>query len=376
MKISLKSRDNSNGTTSLYLLYYSGYLKDNKGKMKLKRKTKFLDISLITNPRNSNERTFNKSVWETANNILKAEQIESLKSGYEFNPESRQNINFIDYFTDEIEKRNLKSTTLYNYNSTLKHLIAFCNPDTTTFKDVDEDFISRFKQYLNDVEIHSNRKLKNNTKVMYFTVLKSIVKQAYKVGIITQNPFDVIKGFKTEETGKNYLDYEEIQKLINTECKNPIIKQAFLFSCFTGLRFSDIQALKWEQIVKEKAGYKLIYKQIKTRGQEYLNLNEQIVNILAKRGNPDEQVFKGLKYNMTINNNILRWVNTAGINKSITFHSARHTFATMLLNNGVDIYTVSKLLGHKNIKTTEIYAKIINLKMIESINKFPKFNFN
>jgi site-specific recombinase XerD len=371
MRIKLGYKKNSNNTTSIYLEYYYGYTRDKAGRIKHNRKYSFLDIHLITEPKNSIDRKFNKEVLQTANDVLKTKQVESLKSDFEINPEDKTKTNFFEYFLNEINGRNLHKRTLANYQSLFKHLTEFCNPDHTTFKDINEDFINRFKNHLNNSVRGNEKALMNNTKVNYYNIFKSVVTKAFKSGIISSNPFSSIKSFKYEETERTYLTFEEIQKLKNTECYKPTIKQAFLFSCFCGLRFSDLQSLKWNQIVKEKAEHRLIFKQVKTKGQEYLSLNKQAVEFLGIRGQADENVFKGLKYDITVNNSILRWVMKAGINKNVTFHTARHRFATLLLTNGVDIYTVSKLLGHKDLATTQIYAKIINPKLKEAVNKIP-----
>ena len=102
-------------------------------------------------------------------------------------------------------------------------------------------------------------------------------------------------------------------------------------------------------------------------------INKQAVKLLGNASKPDELIFNGLYYNNNLNNNISNWCYKAGIKKHITFHSGRHTFATMLLNIGENLYTVSKLLGHKSINTTQIYAKIIDKTKQDTINNIPEF---
>lgn len=373
MKISLMKKPNKNNTTSLLLVYNYGYIKNAEGKIKHKRKYKTLDIKLITSPKNAEERKINKEIMQIAGNILMSKQTENIKSDFDILPENKSSINFIDYFTSEMNKRVLENNSFLNYKIILSHLVKFCNPDTTTLKDVNENFILEFKKYLDEAELTGERKLKNNTKYIYMSIVKSILSSAYKSGLISKNPFNTLKLYKLEETEKSYLTSEEIQKLIETECPKPLVRRAFLFSCFTGLRFSDICALKWNQLITEKGEHKISYRQKKTKKLEILTLNKKALFYLGKRGNPEELIFKGLRQDYMVNSNILRWITKAGINKEITFHSSRHTFATLLLSNGVDIYTVSKLLGHRNIKTTQVYAKIINPKLSEAINKIPDF---
>ncbi|MFZ4590912.1 MAG: tyrosine-type recombinase/integrase [Ignavibacteria bacterium] len=372
MKISLRRKKNANGKTSLFLEYYYGYIKDVKGKIKHHRKYEFLDIQIITDPKNAEERKENKQLEEIANNVLKSKQVEKLKTNFDLQPDIKSNVNFFDYFTQVVEEKGLEKNSSTNYNNVLKHLANYCNPDTTTFKQIDVKFLTGFKKYLNDVIIFEDKNLSDNTKYSYFSIVKSVVTHAYKNEVISKNPFLNIRGFPKLDAKKMFLTFEEVQKLKNTKCKKEVIKRAFLFSCFCGLRFSDVQALKWNQIEVENGKYRMVLKQIKTKENEYFGLNNQAVEFLGERGKPDDKIFKGLMYSSYFNPIIDHWVISAGIDKHITFHASRHTFGTLLLTNGVDIYTVSKLLGHKNVKTTEIYAKVINLKLVEAVNKLPE----
>jgi site-specific recombinase XerD len=120
--------------------------------------------------------------------------------------------------------------------------------------------------------------------------------------------------------------------------------------------------------------FRLVFQQKKTDGVEYLYISRQARELLGKRGEPKERVFKGLRYSAHMNMQLLRWCMHAGISKHITFHSARHTNAVLLLENGADIYTVSKRLGHREVRTTEIYAKIIDEKMKEAANLIPELD--
>lgn len=175
---------------------------------------------------------------------------------------------------------------------------------------------------------------------------------------------------KKGETRRTYLTKEEIIKLYNTECENKELKNAFIFACYAGLRFSDIFNLKINNVQNGS----IIFKQKKTKQVEKLKLHpvaNKIFQEQKKNKAADSYVFI-IKYCADKINRIIRnWVEKAGIEKHVTFHVARHTFATLLLTYDVDIYTVSKLLGHKDLKTTEIYAKLIDKKRDEAIDKLP-----
>ena len=153
------------------------------------------------------------------------------------------------------------------------------------------------------------------------------------------------------------------------------MKRAALFSALTGLRFSDIQKMNWDELeyINEQ-GYFLNFNQKKTKGVEVLPISEQAYSFTEGTENPkdmpqDEPVFEGLKYSAYHNKHLFQWIGAAGITKNITFHSFRHTYATLQLFHGTDIYTVSKMLGHKDLKTTQIYAKIVDDTKRKAANK-------
>jgi integrase len=169
---------------------------------------------------------------------------------------------------------------------------------------------------------------------------------------------------------------EELQALYNTECSLPEIKKAAIFSALTGLRFSDIQQLTWANLQQSKAtGHYIQFRQKKTKGIEVLPIPDQVLQLIGERGPGTDLVFQELEYSAT-NNAILRdWVQAAGITKYITFHCFRHTYATLQLSLGTDIYTVSQLLGHRELKTTQIYAKVVDKAKQEAANRI-KLDFD
>jgi len=152
-----------------------------------------------------------------------------------------------------------------------------------------------------------------------------------------------------------------------------MLKKAFLFSCLTGLRWSDMIKLKWGDINYSDTEFiwKIVFTQVKTKSREWLPITKQAYDILGVRGEDDTRIFKGLQYNVWSNRILAEWVLEAGINKHITYHCSRHSFATLLLTNGADIFTVSKLLGHKDLATTQIYGKIIDTKKNTAVDLLP-----
>ena len=268
-----------------------------------------------------------------------------------------------------------------NWRSCLKYLEMYCD-EKTTFHDVTPEFIKGFKNFLNTVEKDTHKRsvraerdafrpLSQNSKVSYFNKLRACINQAFEDHIIAVNPMRGIEGFKTAEVKRDYLTLEEIRTLANTPCRYPCLKRSFMFSCLTGLRKSDIQKLTWGEIRKQGEFTRIVFKQKKTGGQEYLDITPQAEQYLGERGESDQLVFSGFSYSAYTSLELRRWCMAAGIDKEITFHCARHTFAVLMLDLGADIYTVSKLLGHKELSTTQIYAKVLDKRKQEAVNLIP-----
>jgi len=239
-----------------------------------------------------------------------------------------------------------------------------------TLADIDHQWLTDFMIYLmNDYVTYKKTKLTNGTVDNYLRCLKAAFNVAVEEGIMPTNPMlaldrSHLKGTTYE---REFLSVEEVKKLIDTPCRRSDIKGAFLFSCFCGLRISDVRSLQWKHVVT--AGGKMYLKitQFKTRRPLSIPLSRQALRWMPERGGAgeDEYIFPPLSKNMTVLDD---WAKEAGINKHVTFHLSRHTFATMELTMGADIYTTSKLLGHTSVATTQIYAKVINSKKEEAVS--------
>lgn len=338
-----------------------------------RRSKEYLKLYL-NNPKNSLDREINKQTMALAENIRAKRQTELQNNGWGFTSDFKQDTNLIQYFEGLVEKRKNSPGNWGNWDSALKHLKNYCSPQTT-FREVNSYFVEGFKEYLqNSAKTKSDTSLSINSQSSYFNKFRAALNQAFDERILPENPTKGIKGIKTDDTHREYLTIGELKSLAKTDCKYSVMKAAFLFSCLTGLRWSDIQKLKWSEVQKQGDGWRVIFRQQKTRGQEYLDISDQARNLLGQQGNPDERVFVGLKYSGWHNIELQRWIMRAGINKEITFHCGRHTFAVLQLELNTDIYTVSKLLGHKELKTTQVYAKIMDAKKKEAMNKIPDVN--
>lgn len=294
---------------------------------------------------------------------------------------------FLPYYRAMVEdRRGMKDTTgnWGNWKSCLRYLEAFCN-EKTTFADITPKWVAAFRKYLDTVEKDTHKKgikahndkfngLSQNSKVSYFNKLKACLNQAFREHIIDINPADTVKGFKPEESERMYLTLEEVKRLASTPCKYPHLKRAFLFGCFTGLRKSDIMKLTWEEVRKEGKYTRLVFKQKKTGGQEYLDIPDVAVEYIGERGKAKstDLVFPLFKYSSETSLELRRWAMAAKIEKDFTFHCSRHTFAVLLLNSGTDIYTVSKLLGHRELQTTQIYAHLLDEKKQQAVSNISQ----
>lgn len=359
MKVTLRKR-NQGGKTSLFLDYT----------INGKRTKEYLQLYLDENNPSKAQKEANKNTLELAETIRSQRQVEIQNGTYGFiNPKIRK-ADFVTYFTDLKEKRFESRNNYDNWDAVEKHLKRFA-PHGITFEQMTVQKVKEFKNYLDkDARTKSETRLSQNSKHSYFNKFKAALNQAHKDGLIIENPGDRVEGFKMAESQREFLTLEELQKVAKLDCEIDVLKSAFLFSCLSGMRWSDIQKLKWSEVQhSNEMGHYVRFRQQKTKGIETLPISDQAFALLGDRGNPEDRVFLGLKYSAWHNLKLQQWMMSAGIHRTITFHCARHTYATLQLTLGTDIYTVSKLLGHRELRTTQIYAKVIDDKKKEAANK-------
>jgi len=366
MKVTIRKRITGLEKTALYLDYVQHGL----------RKKEALNLFLYNHPKNKTEEYENKKTMELVDRLRAEKLIQLQDHQYGIVRTDYSDKNFIEFFKEKTMDRYDSAGNYGNWDSAYKHL-KNCFGPTLKMSDVTIESCNKFRLFLDTkAQTKSKKPLSQNSKYSYLNKLKACLKIAYKERLIKENVSEFIKGFKQGEPSREYLTFEEVQKLIETDCMYPVLKSAFLFSCLTGIRWSDIQRLTWGNLrTSQKRGYELSYRQQKTGGKEYLPLSDQAVDLCGKRGADDERLFAGLKYSAYVNVGLYKWIADASIKKKITFHCARHTHAVLLLENGTDIYTVSKMLGHRELKTTQIYAKIVDSKKVEAARSIPQLNF-
>lgn len=353
---------------SLYLEYHPG-----NGK---KRRFEFLKLYIHDKPKTNLEKEHNKETMKLAESIRAKKILDAQSSAHGFVSSVRGSIGFLVFFKQLVDKKYDSTGNHGNWMSAYRHLQDFMKGDDINLENVDERFLESFKEYLLNCDTRKSlgrTKLHQNSILSYFNKVRAAVKEAYQSRMIRENPVTRVKPVKSKETHREFLTFEELQLLANTDCELPLLKKAFLFSALTGLRWSDVKALTWNNIkYSNKTGFSIHFTQKKTKGAEVLPVSEQAITILGSKNESEEPIFKALDYSAWNNLKLREWVMAAGITKRITFHCSRHTYATLQLTMGTDIYTVSKMLGHRHLKTTEIYGQIVSSKKIEAANKIPQ----
>ena len=278
----------------------------------------------------------------------------------------RSKCDFIKYFEDLRDKchQNSSKSIRVNWDREVALMKMFTEGKPMIFSTIDMNLLEDYKNFLINAPQGGSKKgtITRNTASTYFSIFKAGLHQAFIDGYLTVDIAAKAKNIAYSDKQREYLTIDELNTLAATPCDRPIMKRASLFSALTGMRHSDIQKLKWKEIIKDGEHYRILFTQQKTKGVQYMPISDQAYQLCGERGEPDRLVFEGLQDPSWINKPLERWIKAAGITKHITFHCFRHTYATLQLTNGTDIYTVSKMLGHTKVTTTQIYAKIVDEK--------------
>lgn len=342
---------------SLYLDFYPPVVIDGK-----ETRRDFLRLYVYDKPKDEIEREHNKDTRIQAKAEAAKRQLEIQSGNYGFHRRKHLQKDFLNFVRDYVETKRSNAQSTYDfYKAVLLHLETFSG-GSVKFADFNEKFCIDFKNYLE----HKANLAKNSASV-YFDIFKTISKDAAENNLISSNPARKVKGIKKQDSKRGFLTFDELITLSKTECESIDLKRGALFSALTGLRFSDIAKLIWSEVRQDGENYFIEFRQQKTSGFEILPLSPDAVELLGGRLGDDERIFPNLtKWQLT---KLSKWLKSAGITRNITFHCFRHTFATLQMTFKTDLYTVSKLLGHKNLKTTQIYAKIVDEQKRDAVNK-------
>ena len=349
-QIKLRAQKNNEQKFHLYLDYHFNY----------KRERQFLKLYVTDKRTADNEIKIREASLLRDRKEIQLYGISEIQE-FKLNKE-KYKVDFIDYFEFLVIHRKKSDKS---WHHALKHLKKITEYKPITFAQITQKFSENFKIYLEE-------NLAPNTAHTYFSKFKTSLNHAIQDGILDKaNPAQFLT-IKQQKTIREFLEQEDINRLIKTPCMDEQTRRAFLFACFTGLRISDMKKLSWDEI---KNGF-LHFRQKKTNDPLRIKLHKAALKILElqNNGKKDDLVFKLIPSENKINKHIKRWVEDAGINKNVTFHTARHTFATLLLNNGVDVFTVKEYLGHQDVKITQIYTKLIDKEKDKAIDLLPDFD--
>ena len=359
-KVTLRQRPISKGMFSLYLDYYPAFR--NPYTLKMQRR-EYLGIYIYAKPKNKIEREYNEEMLEKSEVIRCRRSVALINNDLDCFNKFHLKEDFLAYYKKICWKKDQKWDIVY------EHFYDFCG-GTCTFGDINQSFCNKFKEYLlskanKNGTFHT---ISQNSAASYWSTFRALLKIAYHSKMIDENINDFLEKIDTEDVHKEYLTLEELKKLARTPCKIDVLKRASLFSCLTGLRISDVMNLKWENIEKgSEGGYCMRITTIKTKSVATLPISDEAFELCGQQ-KAIGTVFKGMK-RCFCQVPLQNWLKDAGITKHITFHCFRHTFATLQIAEGTDIYTVSKMLTHRNVSTTQIYADLVDEKKRESANK-------
>jgi integrase len=371
IKVTLREKKLKTERISLYLDYYPPIIDPKTGNS---TRREFLELYIFKNPKNQEDKKHNAETLAFANGIRSKREVQIRNKEYGFRDNVNISIDFIGFYkriVDDYYNRGSKS----NYQAwiaSLNHFSNFCNNLIMT-SNLDIHFVNRYRSYLLNVNTTRNsakpKKLTQNTAATYFKHFLYVLKKAYNENFIEKNLAEQADYIKEEETHRYYLTEEELNLLWNTPIKNEKVKHMALFSALTGLRFVDINNLDWSKIYEDKhQGYYIQLREKKTNSINNHPISAKAYGILKLQNTTEGLIFGAIKYSL-ITRPLKEWLKTANINKKISFHNFRHTYATLQLANGSDIYIVSKLLGHKNVSTTQIYTKVLDKNKIEAANR-------
>lgn len=405
-KLENKTKDNpkleqrvlADGRISLYLEYYFGRTQEPvldefgepvyyetgkmKGTQKFKvvhnRKKENLELYLVAKPKNPIERQMNKETLELANKIRFERSQELLEQGEGYRLKKDRQIDFLAYFQTYIDNYTKKDVRMLVM--ALNRFKDFLR-DTPEYKKflhglksehITKDMIEDFTEYL------QSRSKGEGAKSVYQR-FKKVVNYAIEHDVMVKNPCKGIS-IKADDQiiKKDVLSQEEIETLINTtyEGQNQNIRKAFIISLYCGLRFCDVKDLTFSNI--DYSNKLLSFEQNKTKGHSAssgvtIPLTDGLLNLIGKpqAGQSKDSIIFPLPSHTMCLKALSRWVKRAGIDKHITWHCGRHSFAVNILNNGANIKTVASLLGHSGLKHTEKYTRAVDKLKENAINSLP-----
>ena len=401
-KLETKTKENprleqnilSDGRISLYLEYYLGreqtpVLNDlgeqvyyttgamsGKPKFSVKhnRKKENLNLYLLGKPRTPIERQTNKETLELALKIRAEREQELKESTHGYRLKKERDLNFLDYFQSYIDNYTKKDVRMLE--GVLKRFRDFLSEQYPEYEraikpeQLSKDMMVAFVEYLQSRSIGEGAK-------GYYQRFKKVINHAIDNEVMLKNPCKSVTCKVDEQIlRKDVLSCDEIATLLATAYtgQNPEIRRAFIFCLYTGIRHCDVIELKYRNV--DYSNKLLRFEQMKTKGKSassgvVIPLNDGLLKLIGEPKDKDDFIFSLPSHTMC-NKALKRWVARAGINKHITWHCGRHSFAVNILNNGANIKTVASLLGHSGLKHTEKYTRAVDELKQKAIDSLPE----
>lgn len=373
INVTLRKRTLPSGKITLYLDFFPPIY---NGKTREFSRREYLGLYLVSKPKNNIDKAMNSENLHKAEMIC-ANRLNELNKQQIYTPFEQERLrlqeigekSFLQYLKQTAEIKTGNNAEIWKY--AIIHFEKFLKNEDILMQEIDVTIIEDFREYILKAKCLKKKDqfLAQNTALSYFNKIKATLRKAYKKGLLQTDINAAVDSIKEQESQRNFLTMEEASRLFRTPCKKEIVKRVCMFSLLTGIRYSDIAKLTWEEVQYSKSeGYYIRFKQQKTDRPVTLPISQEAFEYLGEKEAQTKIVFYDLK-KWDVDRLLPIWVNDASIEKHITFHCFRHTYATLQMAAGTDIFTVSKMLGHKNIKTTQIYTKIIDEKKRETTNK-------
>lgn len=363
-------------------------LRFNYGFVDKRQITKDVALKLDYNhsPSNPLERQQNKLAHKEANTILDAVRTMVKEGKYPIigsNSLKDSDNNFVKWYSKQIEDNSSYiDNTKRQHRTTINHLKSFAG-DIIPFENLDHAFITKFYDFLkNDAVNTKGNSVPANTAIKYHSNFYHYTAKASKLFNFKLADNVSYAQDRKDSKPKEYLTKEELQKLINTPEPNILVRNSFLFGCFTSLALEECIHVKYYDVKKNNEGrYYLDFQRKKTSNYNQIPLTNNALDIIEQMRviNGDstlQSVFKGLRYSENNNKILQYWVYRAGINKKITPHCARNTFSAMHFDKYKDYGMLMKILGHKDMSTTQRYLTTFLKSMDIMVDDLPEFDLN
>lgn len=316
---------------------------------------------------------------KTEKRVLTAELI---KARYLGEDKIYYTLNDIFEYHNKIMVHKLKANTIGHYKTTQKHILTYLNEkykmSNIHLQNLDYEFIIGLESFLRSYQSRTSQgTISNNVAMKHIQRLRKMITLAYNMEWVDRDPFVMFKP-KMEKKEREFLTEMELQRIESLSCsidRLMTVKDLFVFGCYTGMSYVDIMKLKKDNVLLGIDGNNWIMtERLKTKTPVKIPLLPVVESLIEKYEDHPRTMFSGglMPYlsNQKLNSYLKEIADMCGINKNLTFHMARHTFATTVtLSNGVPIETVSKLLGHTKIVTTQIYARVIERKISEDMQR-------